>query len=129
MLALVASMVGIWLTRRGFGGRLDLGRTALAIGITVLVAPLAGLYCGIYALPALIRLGMRPGFWLVPWIAAIVPWLTILLLAPPLLSREPLLTLNFLSFLDFGLLLLAYPLLRLAPEAEASEPASPSMAA
>jgi hypothetical protein len=95
---------------------------ALAMGITVLVAPLGGLYCAIFVLPALLRLGMRRGFSLVPWIAAVVPWLTILLLSPLLLGKDPGLVLNSVSFLDFGLLLLAYPLLRMAPEPEATRP-------
>jgi len=45
--------------------------------------------------------------------------------ASALLGRDPGLTLNFISFLDFGLLLLAYPLLRMPPEANASAPVSP----
>ncbi|MDQ6709214.1 MAG: DUF2029 domain-containing protein [Candidatus Dormibacteraeota bacterium] len=120
VLALVTSAMAIWLTRRGFGRRLDPGRAALAMGITVLVAPLGGLYCAIYVLPALVRLGMRRGFWMVPWIAAIVPWVAVLLVSPLLLGSDPGLTLNFISFLDFGLLLLAYPLLRMPPEEDAS---------
>jgi hypothetical protein len=59
---------------------------------------------------------------MVHWIAAIVPWVMVLLLAPMLLSRDPALTLNFVSFIDFGLLLLAYPLLRMPPELETAEP-------
>ena len=129
VLALVTSLLGVWLTRRGIGGRLDPGRSALAMGITVLVAPLGGLYCGIFVLPALLRLGMRPGFSLVPWIAALAPWVIILALSPLLLGPDPGLTLNFISFLDFGLLLLAYPLLRLAPEAADAEPVSAPLAA
>ncbi|MDQ6884305.1 MAG: DUF2029 domain-containing protein [Candidatus Dormibacteraeota bacterium] len=120
MLALVGTLVGVFLTRRGLGGRLDPGRAALAIGITVVVAPLGGLYCGIFALPALIRLGMRPGFWMVPWIAAIGPWAIVLGLSPFLLGHDPGLALIYVSFIDFGLLLLAYPLLRMPPEVEAS---------
>ena len=122
LLALLTSVVAIWLNRRQIGGRLDPGRAALAMGITVLVAPLGGLYCGIFVLPALLRLGMRPGFWMVPWMAAAVPWVVILALSPLLLSGDPGLTLNFVSFLDFALLLLAYPLLRMPPESDAAEP-------
>ncbi|HEY0493002.1 MAG TPA: hypothetical protein VGD57_06005, partial [Candidatus Dormibacteraeota bacterium] len=122
MLALLASLVALFLLRRNIGGRLDPGRAALAMGLTVLVAPLGGLYCAIFVLPALVRLGMRPGFSMVHWIAAIVPWVMVLLLAPMLLSRDPALTLNFVSFIDFGLLLLAYPLLRMPPELETAEP-------
>jgi hypothetical protein len=122
LLALLSSVVAIWLNRRQLGGRLDQGRVALAMGITVLVAPLGGLYCAIFVLPALLRLGMRRGFWTVPWIAAVVPWLVILALSPLLLGNDPGLALNSVSFLDFGLLLLAYPLLRMAPEGEVVQP-------
>jgi hypothetical protein len=129
LLALLSSAVAIWLNRRQLGGRLDPGRVALAMGITVLVAPLGGLYCAIFVLPALLRLGMRRGFWMVPWIAALVPWLSILLLSPALVGRDPGLVLNSISFLDFGLLLLAYPLLRMPPESESAEPAQAFRAA
>ncbi|HEY8738142.1 MAG TPA: glycosyltransferase 87 family protein [Candidatus Dormibacteraeota bacterium] len=125
LLALISSAVAIWLIRRDIGGRLDPGRSAMTMAITVLVAPLGGLYCAIFVWPALIRLGLRRGFWMVPWIAAGVPWVVILALSPLLLGRDPGLTLNFISFLDFGLLLLAYPLLRMPPEANASAPVSP----
>ena len=127
LLALISSAVAIWLIRRDIGGRLDPGRSALAMGITVLVAPLGGLYCGIFVLPALTRLGLRRGFWMVPWIAAVVPWVVILGLSPLLLGRDPGLTLNVISFLDFGLLLLAYPLLRMPPETDASEMIAPGL--
>jgi len=122
LLALLSSLVAVWLNRRELGGRLDPGRAALAMGITVLVAPLGGLYCGIFVLPALVRLGMRRGFWMVPWIAAVVPWVVILALSPLLLSGDPGLSLNSLSFLDFALLLLAYPLLRMPSEGEVEKP-------
>jgi hypothetical protein len=129
LLALLSCVVAIWLNRRQIGGRLDPGRAALAMGITVLVAPLGGLYCAIFVLPALLRLGMRRGFWMVPWIAALVPWLSILALSPALVGRDPGLVLNSISFLDFGLLLLAYPLLRMPPESESAEPAQAFRAA
>jgi Glycosyltransferase family 87 len=127
LLALLATAAATWLIRRDIGGKLDPGRSGLAMAITVLVAPLGGLYCGIFVLPALIRLGLRRGFWMVPWIAAVVPWVVILGLSPLLLGRDPGLTLNFISFLDFGLLLLAYPLLRMPSETDASELIAPGL--
>jgi Glycosyltransferase family 87 len=117
VLMAVGCAAALWLVRKNAGRPLDPGRAALAMGLTVPLAPLGGLYPAIFALPALIRLGMRPGFSAVPWIAAVAPWLVILALSPWLLSRDPGLTLNFVSFIDYALLLLAYPLLRIPPEA------------
>jgi hypothetical protein len=118
LLPAVGSVVALWLLRRDAGRPLDPGRSALAMGLTVPLAPLGGLYPAIFTLPALIRLGMRPKFWAVPWIAAVGPWLVIVALSPLLLGRDPGLTLNFISFIDYALLLLAYPILRIRPETE-----------
>jgi hypothetical protein len=116
-LLLIGCVAALWLVRRDAGRPLDPGRAALAMGLTVSLAPVGGLYPAIFVLPALIRLGMRPGFSAVPWIAAVAPWAAILALSPLLLASDPGLTLNFVSFIDYGLLLLAYPLLRIPPEA------------
>jgi glycosyl transferase family 87 len=121
LLVLVGCAAALWLVRRGAGRPLDAGRAALAMGLTVPLAPLGGLYPAIFTLPALIRLGLRPGFSIVPWIAAVAPWVAILLVSPLLLGSDPGLTLTFVSFIDYGLLLLAYPLLRIQPEAEVAE--------
>ena len=51
-------------------------------------------------------------------LAAVVPWVLILVASLWLLGPDPGLVLNFASFIDYGLLLLAYPLLRIPPEAE-----------
>lgn len=106
----------LWLVRKDVSRPLDPGRAALAMGLTVPLAPLGGLYPAIFTLPALIRLGTRSGFGAVPWIAAVGPWLVIVILSPWLLGADPGLTLNFISFIDYGLLLLAYPVLRIPPE-------------
>ena len=111
----VGCAAALWLVRKDAGRPLDPGRAALAIGLTVPLAPLGGLYPAIFTLPALIRLGTRSGFAAVPWIAAVGPWFIILVLSPLLLGLDPGLTLNFVSFIDYGLLLLAYPLLRFPP--------------
>lgn len=129
VLMLVGCAAAVWLVRRDVGRPLDPGRAALAMGLTVPLAPLGGLYPAIYTLPALIRLGQRPGFALIPWIAAIAPWALVITLSPLLLGKDPGLTLNYLSFLDYGLVLLAYPLLRIPPEAEADTPQFASSAA
>ena len=121
-LMLIGCAVGIVLLRKDAGRPLDPGRAALTMGFTLWLAPLGGLYPAIFAVPALIRLGMRPGFAAVTWIAAAGPWMVVLALSPWLLGPDPGTTLNFVSFIDYGLLLLAYPLLRIPPEV-----ASPSI--
>jgi hypothetical protein len=130
VLLLIGCAAGLWLVRRDVGRQLDPGRAALAMGLTVALAPVGGLYPAIFVLPALIRLGMRPGFSAVPWIAAVAPWLAILAVSPWLLGPDPGMTLNFVSFIDYGLVLLAYPLLRIPPEVGSSaDPALRSSAA
>lgn len=116
LLITIGCAAALWLVRKDAGRPLDPGRAALAMGLTVPLAPLGGLYPAIFALPALIRLGTRSGFGAVPWIAAVGPWLIIMILSPWLLGADPGLTLNFVSFIDYGLLLLAYPLLRMPSE-------------
>ncbi len=116
VLMLVGCAAALWLVREDMGRPLDAGRAALVMSLTVALAPLGGLYPGIFTIPALIRLGMRPGFSAVPWIGAAGPWVAILAVSPLLLGSDPGLTLNFVSFIDYGLLLLAYPMLRLPPE-------------
>jgi len=118
ILMVAGCAAAIWLVRRDAGRPLDAGRAGLAMGLTVPLAPLGGLYPAIFTLPALIRLSQRRGFWAVSWIAAVGPWVLILVASPWLLGPNPGLVLNFVSFIDYGLLLLAYPLLRIPPEAE-----------
>ena len=122
VLMLVGCAVGIFLLRKNAGRPLDPGRAAVTMGFTLWLAPLGGLYPAIFALPALIRLGMRQGFSAVPWIAAAGPWLAILAVSPWLLGPDPGMTLNYVSFIDYGLLLLAYPLLRIPPEVASAIP-------
>lgn len=120
VLMLIGCAVGVFLLRKDAGRPLDPARAAVTMGFTMWLAPLGGLYPAIFALPALIRLGMRPGFSAVPWISAVGPWVAILALSPWLLGPDPGTTLNFVSFIDYGLLLLAYPILRIPPEARPS---------
>jgi hypothetical protein len=117
LLMLVGCIASLWLVRKDAGRPLDPGRAALAMSLTVPLAPIGGLYPAIFALPALIRLGRRSGFSAVHWIAAVGPWVAILAVSPWLLGSDPAMTLNFVSVIDYGLLLLAYPLLRIPPEA------------
>ena len=120
VLMLVGCGAALWLVRKDAGRPLDPGRAALAMGLTIPLAPIGGLYPAIFALPALIRLGRRSGFSAVHWIAAVGPWVAILAVSPWLLGSDPGMPLNFVSVIDYALLLLAYPILRIPPEAERS---------
>ena len=117
LLALI-TVLALWLVRKDVGRPLDPGRAGLGMALTVAITPLGGLYPGIFTLPALIRLGQRRGYAALPWMVALGPWLVILALSPILLRPSVGMALNFLSFIDYGLLVLCYPLLRLPPEAE-----------
>ena len=68
-----------------------------------------------------VQLGLRPSFRWLPSAAAVVPWLIVVALAPLLLGPSPYLVLADLSLLDFVLLALTYPLLRL-PALAATSP-------
>jgi hypothetical protein len=117
VLVIVACVVALLLVRHDVGRPLSAARSALGMALTVVIAPLGGLYSAVFVLPALVQLGLRPGFRAVPWIGALAPWLIIAALSPLLLGADPGLTLNYISFIDYGLLLLAYPILRMAPHA------------
>ena len=88
------------------------------MALTLPITPLSGLYSAIFVLPAIVRLGMHPRFKLVPWIAAFGPWVVILAVSPVLLGSNPFIMLTDISLIDFVLLALAYPLLRLPRSAE-----------
>ena len=118
LLALGASLVAALLVWRDRGRPLDAGRSALGMALTLPITPLSGLYSAIFVLPAILRLGLHPRFKLVPWIAAFGPWVAILAASPMLLGPNPFIMLTDISLIDFVLLALAYPLLRLPPAAE-----------
>jgi hypothetical protein len=131
LLALANCLAAAWLVRHSAGRPLDPGRSALGMALSVVVAPLGGFYSAVFVLPAIVQLGLRGRFAVVPWIAAIGPWLVVLALAPALLGPNPYLILTELSFIDFVLLAVTYPLLRLPPHVAgpAIDPALRSSAA
>jgi hypothetical protein len=107
-MAVVAGAIG----RRGRGRPLDLDTAALVMALTVLVSNAGGFYTAIYALPAIARMGMRPGLGAVPWVLTAIPWLIVLVEAPNLLGASPRPTEEMLSLVAFALPLACLPLLR-----------------
>jgi len=58
----------------------DLGAFVIALG--VLPSKLSGVYSGLYALPAVARLGLRPLLWWTPWVVSAAAWVFELSLFP-----------------------------------------------
>jgi hypothetical protein len=52
------------------------------IALGVLPSKLSGVYSGLYALPAIARLGFRPTLWWTPWVVSAAAWLFELSLFP-----------------------------------------------
>ncbi|HEX6489165.1 MAG TPA: hypothetical protein VF137_09905 [Candidatus Dormibacteraeota bacterium] len=114
LLALEAAvaLLGLALARRGPEGPMDMDRAAGIMAITVFVTPLAGLYVGIFALPALARLADRRETCLIAFVTSGLAWLAVLLLARSLLGPNPRLVLAELGALVYWFGLNAYPLFR-----------------
>lgn len=91
---------------------LELDRAALALALSVVAAPLQGLYVGVFALPALVRLAGRAGAGWIAWVAVVLSWVIILATSGVLLGSHPVAAYPFLSALAYWLLLNSYPLLR-----------------
>lgn len=99
---------GLWLRRLG---RDPLDAFTLVLAATVLVAPAPGLYSGLFVLPALQRVGARPEYRALPWIASASAWAIPLAVSPWLLANPPGIF-PLLSALAYWLTIQTYPLLR-----------------
>jgi hypothetical protein len=85
-----ATILGaLYLVRSRRGQPLDSDLAAYAISLGVLSSKLSGVYSGIYALPALARLGLRPQLSWTPWIASGAAWLLELSFLPGMLAGAP----------------------------------------
>jgi hypothetical protein len=104
----------VWLMRET-GGILEPDAVAAVLALSVLVAPLPGLYCLVFVIPAVLRVGQRPRLAAAPWLVSITPWLIVLVLSPELLGPNPLTTLNLLPTLNLWLVAAAFPLFRVWP--------------
>jgi hypothetical protein len=76
--------------------RISLDRGAVVMALTILAAPLEGLYSAAVVLPAVLRLARRPGLTAGAWVVALAPWAVVILLAPVLLGPDPKLAINLL---------------------------------
>lgn len=74
LLQVGAAGVAAWLVRKQAGRALDPDRSALGLALTVVSASGQGPYSGIFALPALARVGGRSDVQAVPWIASATAW-------------------------------------------------------
>ena len=79
-------LVALYLARSNRGRPLDPDTAAFVIALGVLPSKLSGAYSGLYALPAVARLGLRPRLRWTPWIASAAAWLFELLLFPGTLA-------------------------------------------
>jgi hypothetical protein len=118
-LAVIAA--ACWLAKSQAGKPLSLDRAALALALTFLSMPEVGAYSALFVLPALVRVGGRPGLAVVPWMASGVAWVGAALL---LVSNGPI-AIAELTALGFWLLLNVYPLLRKPAQAVVAEPDRP----
>lgn len=74
MLQVAVAAVCVFLVRKQAGRPLDPDRTALGLALTIVSAPGEGPYTGIFTLPALARVGGRPGLEALPWFASAAAW-------------------------------------------------------
>lgn len=77
-----AVLAALVLARSSRGKPLDPDLGAYVIALGVLPSKLSGVYSGLYALPAVARLGLRPRLWWTPWVVSAAAWLFELSLFP-----------------------------------------------
>ena len=77
-----AVLVALLLARSSRGKPLDPDLGAFVIALGVLPSKLSGVYSGLYALPAVARLGLRPLLWWTPWVVSAAAWVFELSLFP-----------------------------------------------
>jgi hypothetical protein len=85
-LQLATVAVALFLVRDLRGRPLDADLAAFVISLGVLSSKLSGPYSGIYALPALVRVGLRPQLAWTPWLASGVGWIMELTFLPAMLA-------------------------------------------
>jgi hypothetical protein len=109
LLQLMTVLLALYLARARRGQPLDPDLAAYVIAIGVVSSKLAGPYSGIFALPALARLGLRPKLAWTPWIASGAAWLLELAFFPGILAGK-LDTPIWESVIAYWLVFAAWPL-------------------
>ncbi len=89
LLQLATILGALFLVRSRRGQPLDPDVAAYAISLGVLSSKLSGAYSGIYAMPAVARVGLRPQLTWTPWIASGATWLLELTFFPGMLAGAP----------------------------------------
>jgi hypothetical protein len=109
LLQLMTVLLALYLARARRGQPLEPDLAAYVIAIGVVSSKLAGPYSGIFALPALARLGLRPKLAWTPWIASGAAWLLELAFFPGILAGK-LDTPIWESVIAYWLVFAAWPL-------------------
>lgn len=112
LLLLVVTAVAGWLALGSAGRPLDLDRTAFVLALCIFSTPFQSVYSGVLVLPAMVRLGSRPGFAAVPWVLSGLAWLAALVVWPIMVGPDRGAAVADLGLVAFWLLIGAYPLLR-----------------
>lgn len=86
LLQIATIVIALYLARAFRGQPLDPDLAAYVIALGVVSSKLGGPYSGIFALPALARLGLRPKLAITPWIASGAAWLLELTFYPGMLA-------------------------------------------
>lgn len=115
-IAAVAALV----VRRSWGRPLDLDGASLGLALSVLMAPMEGIYSSLPVLPAVLRAGYRRGYARIPAVTAVGSWLPIVAVSPWLVVYAPAAALGGLTAIIFWMLLNTYPILRRATPHTAS---------
>jgi hypothetical protein len=116
LLIALVSGASLLVVRRN-ADRISLDRGAAVMALSLLAAPLEGMYGAAVILPAVVRLAQRPGLGLAPWVVAMAPWAVVVLLTPVLLGPDPALVVNLLPLTALWMLAAALVAL-LRPAAE-----------
>lgn len=112
LLQVAIAAVAAWLARARAGKPLDPDRTALGLALSILSAPGEGPYTGIFALPALARVGGRTELQALPWIASGTAWAALVVSALLFAGPNWQATWSLFTLVGTWFLIHAYPLLR-----------------
>ena len=114
-LELAVALIAALLVWKRSGPALDLDRSALGLALSILAAPGEGPYTGIFALPALVRVGARPDVEALPWIASATAWVALVVAGLLFAGPNWQAAWSLFTLVATWFLIHAYPLLRGRP--------------